>query len=565
MNRLLKYTKIFLIAVFCISLSLFVVGCSSECDHEYGEWSVSRPATCSEFGSKTKTCSKCGDTESESIEKLAHTTGTKFNMEKHWAECTVCGASLGNEINHNVVNYECECGYGVGQVLFELSANGNSYEVSGFLAPQNDVAVEIPAIYNGKPVTKVKADAFKEKNSVVSLTVPDSVLEIEKGAFEGCEKVVNLTLPFVGGNREGVDPAFISGTFHELNHIFGGDALVNKVPKTIVSIEVTDAERIRGLSFKNCTSLQKVKLNEGLKAISGSAFVDCVALNEVYIPDSIEEVGYNAFGDCKNTLFNTVGGVYYLGNGQNNYLVAIDWLPGGEDVQIKEGCKVIAGRAFRGCSTKNIVVPQSVLFIGEGAFKESKVENITISSGITTLHTETFDSASSLKTVNFAENSQLKTIENGCFRFNTALESINLPNGLETIGGGNFINTALKSITIPDSVKVIGDNAFSRCNSLVDINISWDSQLETIGENVFAESDKIEKFYITKNVVSVGNMLLYSCDKAKIFIAPESQLEASDINAPFSAGVYTYTEQKPESGKWWHFVDGNVTIWYTPF
>ncbi len=485
-------------------------------------------------------------------------------MEKHWAECTVCGSSLGSEINHNVVNYECECGYGVGQLLLELSANGNSYEVSGFLAPQNDVAVEIPAIYNGKPVTKIKADAFKEKNSVVDLTVPDSVLEIEKGAFEGCEKIVNLKLPFIGTNREGQDQENLDSTARELNYVFGGDSLTDKVPKTITSIEITDAEIIRSLSFRYCTSLQKVRLNDGVKEIRASAFANCVALNEINIPDSIEHVGFEAFYDCNKTLFNTYGNVYYLGNGQNNYLVAIEKVPNGEDAQIKDGCKVIAEAALRACSN-DLVLPQSVKVIGAGAFKDSNIKSITISAGVTTLFADTFNGASSLKTVNFAQGSQLKTIENGCFRFNSALESINLPNGLETIGAANFNGAAFTSITIPNSVKVIGENVFTQCYSLAEVNISWESQLETIGERVFAESDKIEKFYITKNVVSVGNGLLYSCDKAKIFLAPESQLKASDINAPFSSGVYTYTEQKPESGKWWHFVDGKVTIWQTLF
>lgn len=53
------------------------------CDHTFGQEVTLREATCSESGEKSLTCSKCGYTETQPIEKLEHNYVNK--------KCTVCG------------------------------------------------------------------------------------------------------------------------------------------------------------------------------------------------------------------------------------------------------------------------------------------------------------------------------------------------------------------------------------------------------------------------------------------------------------------------------------------
>ena len=90
----------------------------------------------------------------------------------------------------------------------------------------------------------------------------------------------------------------------------------------------------------------------------------------------------------------------------------------------------------------------------------------------------------------------IKTIENEAFHNNVALETINLPNTLETISHWGLSSTNLSEINIPDSVTAIGTAAFTS-SSLQSLNIPngatiygriCDSceQLETVvfGENI---------------------------------------------------------------------------------
>jgi len=43
-----------------------------DCDHSWGAWTESKPATCDEDGEQTRTCSKCGETETKPIPATGH-------------------------------------------------------------------------------------------------------------------------------------------------------------------------------------------------------------------------------------------------------------------------------------------------------------------------------------------------------------------------------------------------------------------------------------------------------------------------------------------------------------
>ena len=72
------------------------------CDHAYGEWVVTTPATCTAAGEETHTCTACGATETRPTALAAHTPGdwevvtpatcTEAGLEVQ--KCTVCGTEL---------------------------------------------------------------------------------------------------------------------------------------------------------------------------------------------------------------------------------------------------------------------------------------------------------------------------------------------------------------------------------------------------------------------------------------------------------------------------------------
>ena len=61
--------------------------------HSFGEWTVSKEATCTEAGEETRTCSVCGATETQAISAKGHTASEKWVTTKK-ATCTEKGTQV---------------------------------------------------------------------------------------------------------------------------------------------------------------------------------------------------------------------------------------------------------------------------------------------------------------------------------------------------------------------------------------------------------------------------------------------------------------------------------------
>ena len=66
-----------------------------------------------------------------------------------------------------------------------------------------------------------------------------------------------------------------------------------------------------------------------------------------------------------------------------------------------------------------------------------------------------------------------RTVEQGAFRnYKTAVESIDLPEGLTTIGNSAFMGANMQSVTIPKTVTSIGTGVFANCKSLTSLTVA---------------------------------------------------------------------------------------------
>ena len=70
--------------------------------HDWSEWTVTKAATCTEKGSKTRTCSRCGETEEAVLGVIPHLDENSDTV------CDLCGAPLENH-KHTDENYDNIC------------------------------------------------------------------------------------------------------------------------------------------------------------------------------------------------------------------------------------------------------------------------------------------------------------------------------------------------------------------------------------------------------------------------------------------------------------------------
>ncbi|MBQ3219810.1 MAG: hypothetical protein IJB32_04385 [Clostridia bacterium] len=96
-----KALKIFLGVAMLAVAALSCVACSVEtwvdqmvCDHEYDGGVITKESTCAEFGELTKTCSICGKTEVENIDKKDHTV---ILIEEVAPTCVKTGLTSGTK------------------------------------------------------------------------------------------------------------------------------------------------------------------------------------------------------------------------------------------------------------------------------------------------------------------------------------------------------------------------------------------------------------------------------------------------------------------------------------
>jgi hypothetical protein len=132
---------------------------------------------------------------------------------------------------------------------------------------------------------------------------------------------------------------------------------------------------------------------------------------------------------------------------------------------------------YKGRHTDVNIPPQiqrrTVVGIGDRAFIEKNLTNVTIPNSVTSIERSAF--------------------------YNNKLTSINIPGSVTSIGEHTFRNNQLASITIPDSVTYIGDNAFAD-NQLTSVNIG--NGIAYIGEETF-RNNQLTSVTIPNNVTSI--------------------------------------------------------------
>ena len=183
-------------------------------------------------------------------------------------------------------------------------------------------------------------------------------------------------------------------------------------------------------------------------------------------------------------------------NGEKYYSVKI-FSAGGDFVipayygegEEKAPVKEIEKEGFAGTSATKITVPATVEKIGVAAFAYNNY----------------------LKQVVFEEGSSLKEIPRGAFGYCRALEKVNIPDGVKSIGVLAFIECGkLKDVNMPASLESIGDRAFESCLSLS--SADFKTALKSIGDFAFYRT-ALTEIKIPDGAEEIGRSAFHTCEK----------------------------------------------------
>lgn len=122
--------------------------------HTFGEWTVTQEPTDTHHGEKTRTCSVCGEKETDVIPPTATSEGLSYT----------------------------------------LSNFGTYYIVSG-IGTCKDTEIVIPSTYNGTPVKTIGEDAFFNCSTLKSVFISSGITLICDQAFSFCTNLQSIVIP----------------------------------------------------------------------------------------------------------------------------------------------------------------------------------------------------------------------------------------------------------------------------------------------------------------------------------------------------------------------------------
>ena len=428
------------------------------------------------------------------------------------------------------------------KVIFE--ENSKLSYLSGYVFA--DTNIEQICFEEGSSLTSLQAHAFEGAYQLRNVEFGNANLEnIDNYAFYNCDKLENIVLPntvssigryafyncammnridisatmnyigttaFFGTNSikvyfeadqlpenleddwdKGIAGYFLQAREYvsndEWEYIITGNNTVSLVRykgnKSELNLETIDGyvvEKIGAQCFYDNDTLTSVTLGSELKEIGNYAFYGCDGIKTLKLPKSIGKIDDYAFADSQITIT----------------------LP--EDSSLMS----IGAYAFNNNVTESLILPDSVITIGEGAFFESKLRTCEIgtNSKLNDIGTLAF-SKTALQSVYLPES--LSNVGTEAFKDTTEMSHIEIADGSNVLKLSNsaFEGSGFTSIIIPERVSYIGEYTFAGCQNLENINVEESNKSYSDLNGVLCDS-------------SGTTLIQYPCGRSGVYEVPQS-------------------------------------------
>ena len=228
---------------------------------------------------------------------------------------------------------------------------------------------------------------------------------------------------------------------------------------------------------------------------------------------SVIGIGSNAFSECHNLgsviLPNTIK---FIGFGAFAYSSL-------ESLTLPEGLDSIGAAAFRDCALKEITLPKSLRILESTVFCRcySLTKVKILSNNITSIPDVTFENCSALMEVNIPD--AVTSIGSHAFMNTSSLSAIHIPSKVKEMYQYCFYKSGITSINIPNSVTTIGDNAFYGCENLTSISIP-DAVTELEGQ-MFYGCKNLKNVKLPNNLKSLNKQMFRGCTSLESIEIPD--------------------------------------------
>ncbi len=371
---------------------------------------------------------------------------------------------------------------------FRLTQDGNGWSVAAMPGKIMPTDVVIPSKIDDKTITSVAVSGFEDVGNIQSVTLPETVTSIGQRAFRNC---TDLEVVIGGENVEMIDSDAFDNTVWD-NTLPAGEVYLGKtLYKYASSIFVETA----------------IEVKEGTVGIASGAFLNQPNLVGITFPEGLKYIGSYAFGADAEENGNAL-----------------------TEVVLPDSVVEVGAGAFRYAPIETLVIGKGVEYIGEKAFFGGNISYLEFNAPNGVIADATFSGMEAPATVKIADEvtefpeilvkgwdgivsldlgKGITVIPASALEGHTMLSEVKFGD-LVRIGNKAFKGTSLTEVTLPATLNRLGDNAFADCPALQSVTIE-SAEATVSGKTfpAFANCMSLSTVKFTSSVRKIADYLFY--------------------------------------------------------
>lgn len=466
---------------------------------------------------------------------------------------------------------------------------------------------EIKEIHIPDGLKKISPYVFYSNQNLEKVNIPNSVDFIGDWAFAACPNLKEITIGndvsaldeftfaysgfekiIFGDKVSQIDPF----AFYGCKNLQEFEVSEKNIKYSTLDGALTNKMKNELLIYPQGKYLRSYLLPDQIDTFGTMAFVNSESLYEFIVPE-----GNNKFTVVDGVLFTkdmTRLVKYPRARYDSNYDVPKGVLSiekgafahsNLRTIKLPKSLLMIGDMAFYYARLNEIEIPDNVLSIGDKSFYRSTIIKAVIGDGVKTIGEEAFYDCNNMTSIKLGKS--IKKVEAGAFNACAKVNTINLPDGLEVIGSFAFKSLNIESLIIPDSVVEVGEFAFQNnynlkkvkmgsglkklnlglfyyCNSLTEISlpeyleeigpsvfhrsnikeVDLPETVTTIGDQAFFYSYNMDRIYIPKTVVNIGEVPLHGAADPDASVSIVVPLKNLTVECDKNSKIYRYVKKE---------------------
>lgn len=311
-------------------------------------------------------------------------------------------------------------------------------------------------------VTAILENAFS-LSGITSVTIPSSVITINRSAFFKCSKLKTVML------SDSSEPLNIDNWFGQ---VFGSC----NIDSVYLGRDIVDISTFSINFYVFGNGVKKVHIGPKVHRLDVAVFGSQTSLTSFTIDEGLTELGDKALSGFSSL----------------------------KDVKLPSTLVTIGKQAFASSAIKGIVIPEKVKCINEETFsKATALEFVSLPEGLETIEARAFYGCYHLAAVRLPGS--LKVLGESAFENCNRLKEALILGGLKQLGSRTFYHCdSLKTIVLPEELEEVGTEAFAYCASLV--SFEYPKNVKTVHCNTLSYCDGLTKIVYGESVTSMDQL-----------------------------------------------------------